>query len=122
MSSEETTAGQTYPASAGSGMSKQLVRNSILRRAVFNARNSTCGSARVADLSSHWWWTDNSAPGSLYIHACRWSDRTYHRVWPRPIPGYRCKRIEMMNRMHGAKLFWLYDENARHHAERACER
>ena len=88
-----------------------LVRNSILRRDVFNPRNSTCGSAPIADLSSHWWWTDNSDPESLYIHACRWSDRTYHRVWPRPIPGYTCKRIEMKNRMHGAKLFWLYDAN-----------
>jgi hypothetical protein len=88
-----------------------LVRNSILRRNVFNPRNSSCGSAPIADLSSHWWWTDNSDPDSLYIHACRWSDRTYHRVWPRPIPGYTCKRIEMKNRVHGAKLFWLYDAN-----------
>ena len=97
-------------------MSKQnkgvTVRNSILRRDVFNPRNSSCGSAPISDLSSHWWWTDNSDPDSLYIHACRWSDRTYHRVWPRKIPGYTCKRIEMKNRMHGAKLFWLYDANA----------
>lgn len=91
---------------------KPDVRNAILRRAVFNQRNSTCGSARVMDLSQHWWWTDNSdAINSLYIHACRWSDRTYHRVWPRPIPGYACKRLEMKNRMYGAKLFWLYDAN-----------
>ena len=87
-----------------------LVRKSPIRRAVFNPRNSTCGSARVEDLSAYWW-TDNSDPDSLYIHACRWSDRTYHRVWPRPIPGYTCKRLEMKNRIYGGVPFWLYDAN-----------
>lgn len=90
---------------------QHLVRKSPIRRAVFNPRNSKCGSAPIADLSAHWWWTDNSDAASIYIHACRWSDRTYHRVWPRPIPGYTCNRLEMKNRMKGAKLFWLYDAN-----------
>ena len=87
------------------------MRTTMIRRAVFNSHNSTCGSARIEDLSAHWWWTDHSDPDSLYIHACRWSDRTYHRVWPRPITGYVCKRLEMKNRPGGAKLFWLYDAN-----------
>jgi hypothetical protein len=82
-----------------------LVRNSILRRAVFSRRNSTCGSARIEELSVRRWWTDNSIPESLYIHACRYRDKTYHRILPRTIPGYTCKRLEMS----GAKLFWLYD-------------
>ena len=93
-------------------MEVSLVRNLILRRSVFNPRNSTCGSARVKDLSVHWWFTDNSDPASIYIHACRWKDRTYHRVWPRLISGYTCKRIAMRNYIHGARLFWLYDANA----------
>lgn len=81
----------------------------LVRRAVFNPRNSTCGSARAEDLCSYRWWTDNSDPDCLYIHACRWSDRTYHRVWPRPMPGYTCKRIEMQNRIHDGVLCWVYD-------------
>ena len=90
---------------------KALVRKAPIRRAVFNPRNSTCGSASVEDLSASWWWTDNSDTDSLYIHACRCSDRTYHRVWPRRIQGYTCKRLEMKNRIHGGVLFWLYDAN-----------
>ncbi len=84
--------------------------NDILRRAVFNSRNSTCDSARIADLTEYWWWTDNSDPTGIYIHACRWSDKTYHRVRSRPIQGYVCKRLEMKNRLAGVKLFWLYDK------------
>ena len=94
---------------------KAIVRKSPIRRVVFNPRNSTCGSARVEDLWRYWWWTDNSDPDGIYIHACRWSDRTYHRVCPRPMTGYTCKRLEMKNRMDGAKLFWLYDANAQGH-------
>jgi len=99
---------------------KAILRKSPIRRAVFNPRNSTCGSARMDELSAYWWWTDNSNPNSLYIHACRWSDRTYHRVWPRSITGYTCKRIEMQNRLYGAKLFWLYDANAENDTRRVA--
>ena len=84
----------------------------IIRRNVFNPRNSMCGSARIRELSPYWWWTDNSDPATLCIYALRWSDRTYHRVGPRQIPGYTCKRIEMRNQMYGTKLFWICDANA----------
>jgi len=82
--------------------------NKTIWRAVFNPRNSVCGSCKLEKLS-HWWWTDNSFD-SLYIHAQRWEDRTYHRVYPRFIRGYICKRIGMRNRLCGEKLFWIYDE------------
>jgi hypothetical protein len=79
-------------------------------RAIFNPCNSCCGSEAVKNLSHFWWWTDNSFE-SLHIHACRWEDRTYHRVYPRNIHGYTCRRIGMKNRLSGERLFWIYDEN-----------
>ena len=82
-----------------------MTKPSIIRRAVFSPRNSVCGSTRVRELSKQKWWTDNSDPASLYIHACHQSDKTYHRVWPRPIPGYVCKRLEMK----WGTLIWMYD-------------
>ena len=93
---------------------------SVLRRGVFSERNSTCGSARVDDLCSCGWWTDNSDPASLYIHV-RKADGTVHRVWPRHIPGYTCKRVGMQGRMHVAKLVWLYDANAEAHRTPGAE-
>lgn len=85
--------------------------HSTIWRDVFLPRNSTCGSAKVEDLCKFWWRTDNSSPDSIYIHAERLEDRTYHRVWPRPIRGHTCRRIGMRNRFGVAKLFWIYDVN-----------
>lgn len=94
----------------GADTHQQLVRT-LIRRAVFKPCNSRCTTASVEELAESWWFTDNSDPESIYIHACRWSDRTYHRVWPRKIHGYTCRRLEMKNRVHGGMLFWLYDAN-----------
>ena len=72
-------------------------------RGVFNKRNSICGSANIDDLVTGEWWTDGG--DEIYIHAKHKDGETSHRVFPRKMRGYKCKRMTMKD----GKLYWLYD-------------
>ena len=85
-------------------------------RAIFNPRNSTCGSAKIGTLNRWSWWTDTwreiIGGKSIYIHAeSKAGDGTVHRVHPRPLPGYRCTRIGMRRRGPRYDPCWLYDRS-----------
>jgi len=76
------------------------------RRLKINSiRNSTCGSARLADLDWSHWCTDIGFAGcSLYLHVAHVDGETAHRV--------HCKhalrpRLEMKD----GELYWLVDED-----------
>jgi hypothetical protein len=58
----------------------------------------------MAALAKDCWWTDYSR-GGLFIHVWRRSDNTWHRVFPRPIPGYVCTRLAVQD----GCVDWLYD-------------
>ena len=81
----------------------------LIRRAVENPRNSSCGSARIDRLDFSSWWTDNSGDSGIYLHVphrpVMGLAGTVHRVCPRDIKGYRCCRLEQTR----TRLYWLYD-------------
>lgn len=75
-----------------------------LRRRAESSRNSECGTAKLDALDWINWWQD----GGGYIHVRR--DRkdegeTWHRVHPKPIAGYECRRVAVSDGI----VFWLYD-------------
>jgi len=79
----------------------------ISSRKVALPRNSLCSTARLADLDWSNWFTDDG-----YLHVRRAHpkldgphDETWHRVFPRPLRGYRCDRLSFKS----GKLHWLYD-------------
>lgn len=83
-----------------------------IRRRVSNPRNSSCGSARLADLDWANWFTDDG-----YIHVRRnnpdldggrHGDETWHRVHAR-IPAGLPKDIRPRLALYGGVLFWLID-------------
>ena len=78
--------------------------NRLVRRAVASERNSSCGSARLADLDWSTWWTDASF-GQHYLHVQHKDGETVHRVYCRRC---ECPRLEMRR----GKLMWLYTPNA----------
>lgn len=70
-------------------------------RKINSARNSECGSAKLAELDWSEWWTDDSFE-SVYLHVRHRDGETVHRV--------RCRqtqrpRIGFRNGM----LCWLID-------------
>lgn len=73
-------------------------------RSVYARGNSTCGSVPIYYLSSDWR-TDGNASEPLYLHVRRYLDDTWHRVHPRPMPGYVCRRLAMRD----GTLCWVYD-------------
>lgn len=81
---------------------------SMIRRAVDLPRNSTAGLQPMDHLDFERWWTDRSQDGEIYLHVCHGLDDTVHRVRPRSIRGYVCRRLEMRS---GGRLFWLYDSS-----------
>jgi hypothetical protein len=86
-------------------------RKRTLVRVVFNRRNSTCATSRIADLSAYNWQIDIKNLPGFELRACRWKDVTYPVVTPRPIPGYTCRRLQMGIRLRGPILFWEYEAN-----------
>lgn len=87
-----------------------------LRREVFNKNNSICTTARIKELDVDNWWTDgcNFISKEIYLHV-KYADiypdvyglnGTGHRVWPRKVKGYQCRRIEIRDGL----LYWLYDK------------
>lgn len=87
---------------------KRLVGRGPLWRAVFNERNST-STAQLSDLVQGEWWMDTCfAPIYIHVPHCGMNgmEGTIHRVYPRTIGGYECRRIGMRN----GKVYWLYDK------------
>ena len=73
-------------------------------RLIASPRNSDCSYALCA-LDFNEWWTDREQDGAIYLHVRQAWSESVHRVFPRALPGCRCKRIKMSN----GKLYWLYD-------------
>lgn len=93
-----------------------------LSRRVRSKRNTIAGSWKLDGLDWSSWWTDGGHGDMqvfgvgdrphiyLHVNVDPASDPlmagTVHRVYPRPIKGYRCTRLSMKN----GELFWLYDQ------------
>lgn len=82
-------------------------KRQLIRRAVDLPRNSRCNSAAIDRLDFTRWHTDGGTIHDLYLHVPRkQEDGTTHRVFPRAIAGYACRRLEMTK----TRLYWLYDK------------
>jgi hypothetical protein len=84
-------------------MSTWLKRRGPRWRAVVNARNSECASRSLSALDWDNWWQDDG-----YIHVRAFTPdegETWHRVYPRPLKGFVCTRVGVME----GQLRWLFD-------------
>ena len=80
----------------------------MLRRRVFNSRNSAC-NVPMDWLDQSRWWTDaflTDAWRYLHVEGHDKEDGRVFRVYPREIKGYEyAVRLEMK----AGELFWLYN-------------